>query len=505
MFRLFSAFRAPLPLVKPLSRGFAVSKPKDALFDRLGGEVALTRVLDLFDAKVANDKALREYFKEFLPQFREHQRKTLRIAFGDPSGYTTRDIKSFHAVSHIKEKDWEVYVNYLRDSMAQVVADKESVNSAVTIIEKFRKVVVEKTVFEKLGKSTQLLSDVVGVLFDKLLTDPETRDFFLGQNVSKIKSRLTDYMVNLLGGQAAKSYKDMRSAHKTMDLNDRHFYIFKKHLNDALRGNGVSSENIDEILFIIEKRRVEVLNREKPYAVVGGEEGVSKIVDRMYEIIPDHPLLKSFFEDVDIEKVKAGQRKFISYILGGPKYIGKDMKSIHGKMNLADAHFDAFKACFETVLKEMHISQEDIRDCTYQLEKHRRQVCSISLYELLGGEPTVLRIVNAMAPKMRASEHMNVFYKDADEDELKAVLRAEIMHTLGGPLSFRERDIKSAHQNLFITKELFKEYKALVFNSMKEIGVVDNLIVQVVRILENKSGLVIAKETKEDLQRQNII
>ena len=45
----------------------------------------------------------------------------------------------------------------------------------------------------------------------------------------------------------------------------------------------------------------------------------------------------------------------------------------------------------------------------------------------------------------------------------------------------------------------------MVFKSMKEVGVVDNLIVQVIRILENKSGLVISKETKEDQKKQIII
>jgi len=509
MFRIFNSLRVfqlhSLPSHRVLSQAFAISKPKNTLFDRLGGEVTLNRVLDVFHAKVSNDKNLSAFFKEFLPQFREHQRKTLMIAFGDPSGYATRDIKSFHSVSHIKEKDWEVYIGYLKESLGQIVSDKDSVNESVAIVEKFRKVVVEKTVFEKINKNVQMISDSVGNLFDRLLTDVETRDFFLNHDVLMIKRKLTDYLVNILGGSNKVTYKDMRSAHKVLDLNDRHFYIFKKHLNDALRLHGFTHDIIDEILFIVEKRRVEVLNREKPYEKVGYEVGVAKIVDRMYELIPENPLLKSFFEDVDIDKVKEGQRRFISGILGGPKYIGKDMKSIHGKMNLADAHFDAFKGCFETALREIKLNHDDIRDCTYQFEKQRRLVCSISLYELLGGEPSVMRIVHVMAKKMRENEHLKVFYDKADDSEMKATLRAEIMHTLGGPLSFRERDIKSAHQGLFITKELFREYKSLLFLSMKEIGVVDNLIVQVIRILENKSGLVIAKENKEDLKRQNII
>ena len=509
MFRVLTSLRFnphSLPSSSLFTHSFAISKPKNTLFDRLGGEVALMRAIDIFHSKVSNDQSLSEYFKEFPAQFKEHQRKTLTIAFGDPSGYTTRDIRSFHSVSHIKEKDWDNYMSYLKESLSQVVSDKASLSESVALIEKFKRVVVEKTVFERLGNNPQAIKDWVGTLFDKMLTDTETRDFFLNHSVPQIKKRLINYMINLLGGSVPKDYKDLRSAHKLMDLTDRHFYIFKKHLNDAMRFHNASSDIIDEVLFLIERKRTEVLNREKLYSLVGYDAGVTKIVDKMYDVIPDHPLLKSYFEEVDIEKVKAGQRRFIAGILGGPKYIGKDMKSIHGKMNLADAHFDAFKAIFESTLKQlMHLSSDQIKDCTYQFEKQRRNVCSISLFELLGGEPSVLRIVQVMQKNLRENNLLKKFYESHDDSDMKAVLRAEIMHTLGGPLSFRERDIKSAHQGLFITKEQFKEYKNVVFQSMKEVGVVDNLIVQVIRILENKSGLVISKETKEDQKKQIII
>jgi len=131
-------------------------------------------------------------------------------------------------------------------------------------------------VFEKINKNVQMISDSVGNLFDRLLTDVETRDFFLNHDVLMIKRKLTDYLVNILGGSNKVTYKDMRSAHKVLDLNDRHFYIFKKHLNDALRLHGFTHDIIDEILFIVEKRRVEVLNREKPYEKVGYEVGSLK-------------------------------------------------------------------------------------------------------------------------------------------------------------------------------------------------------------------------------------
>lgn len=349
------------------------------------------------------------------------------------------------------------------------------------------------------------MKDVVSTLYDKLLTDKETRDFFLGVDLQKVKLHEAQYLLNLIGGSVKYEGREIKIAHKPINLTDRHFYIYKKHINDALRYHKVDSDIIDQILFLIEKKRTELMDRKTPYEIVGGAYGVRRIVDRMYEMIPNHPSLKHYFEDMNIEAIKAAQMKFISSILDGPAYIGKDMKTIHGKMNLADGHFDAFKGCFEIALVEMNLKKDEIRDCTYALEKYRRDVCSISLFELLGGEHTVQKVAKAMAAKVRQNDILKGFYTYGDDDEVRATLRSEIMHALGGPLSFRERDIKSAHQGMFLKMEHFNEYKKLINESMKENGVVDNLIVQVIKILENKAYLIIDKKNPEDLKKQAVI
>lgn len=501
---LKSLSQKPLFLSYPYYN-ITASKPIRPIYARLGGETNLLKVLDIFDAKVRKDPALKPYFANTeLPKILEHQRKTLKIVFGDPSGYTSRDIKSFHSTMHIKDKDWDLYIGHLRESLTQINIDKSDINEALNGLEKYHKIVVEKTIFEKLNNSTQLVRDVVNTLYDKMLTDKETRDFFLGVNLSTVKEHETQYLINLMNGNVPYQGKDVRIAHKSMDLNDRHFYIYKKHINDALRFHKVDSDIIDNVLYLLEQKRTDILNRKTPYEMLGGEIAVRQIVERMYEIIPTHPLLKNYFEEANIPNIIKEQSKFISSILGGPSYIGKDMKKIHGKMNLADSHFDAFKGCFERVLNELHLTPVDIRDCTYAFERHRREVCSISLFELLGGEPSVQRIALTLSKKIRNSNLLKKFYAYGDDDEINATLRSELMHALGGPLSFRERDIKSAHVGMFLKQEHFNEYKSLIFDAMKENGVVDNLIVQVVRILENKAFLIIDKSADEK-SKQKII
>lgn len=100
---------------------FTITKPKSPLFVRLGGESSLLRVLDIFDTKIRNDSVLKSYFtNSSLSKIHEHQKKTLTIAFGDPSGYTSRDIKSFHSSMHIKESDWRIYLEHLKESLSQL-------------------------------------------------------------------------------------------------------------------------------------------------------------------------------------------------------------------------------------------------------------------------------------------------------------------------------------------------------------------------------------------------
>ncbi|MFE8699908.1 group 1 truncated hemoglobin [Cytobacillus sp. FJAT-54145] len=98
------------------------------------------------------------------------------------------------------------------------------------------------------------------------------------------------------------------------------------------------------------------------YEKVGGEEGISKVVDYFYtNLVLKDPTVQQFFNETDMEKQKSHQTKFISFALGGPnQYSGKSMQKAHEGMNLQAEHFDAIVKHLHDALAHFGVSETDI-------------------------------------------------------------------------------------------------------------------------------------------------
>jgi hemoglobin len=98
------------------------------------------------------------------------------------------------------------------------------------------------------------------------------------------------------------------------------------------------------------------------YEKVGGGEAVAKVVDYFYnELVLKDETVNHFFVDVDMEKQRSHQTKFISFALGGPKnYTGKSMAKAHEGMNLQPEHFDAIAKHLHEALAHYGVPEADI-------------------------------------------------------------------------------------------------------------------------------------------------
>jgi len=98
------------------------------------------------------------------------------------------------------------------------------------------------------------------------------------------------------------------------------------------------------------------------YEKLGGEEAISKVVTYFYtELVLKDDTVNSFFENVDMEKQRKHQAKFISFALGGPnQYSGKSMEKAHQGMNLQPTHFDAIVHHLNKALAHFGVSEADI-------------------------------------------------------------------------------------------------------------------------------------------------
>jgi hemoglobin len=74
---------------------------------------------------------------------------------------------------------------------------------------------------------------------------------------------------------------------------------------------------------------------------IGGASAVGAVVDEFYVRVVDDPLLKRYFDGVDMTNLKTHQRLFVAAALGGPQeYYGRSMSEAHTGMGITGREFD---------------------------------------------------------------------------------------------------------------------------------------------------------------------
>ncbi|PRW44235.1 globin [Chlorella sorokiniana] len=116
--------------------------------------------------------------------------------------------------------------------------------------------------------------------------------------------------------------------------------------------------------------------RKRLFDDLGGAEGLKLAVDIFYEKVLADAELQPFFQAVDMQKQKAKQVKFMTFVFGGPdQYQGRSMYESHSALvkyqGLDHRHFDLIKQYLGETLQEMGVSQEVIQHAAGIVESTR--------------------------------------------------------------------------------------------------------------------------------------
>lgn len=101
------------------------------------------------------------------------------------------------------------------------------------------------------------------------------------------------------------------------------------------------------------------------YDDLGGEAAIDAAVDKFYVKVLADDRVKHFFENTDMKKQHAHQKKFLTFAFGGPNaYSGRTMGVAHKRLvdelGLNDTHFDAIVELLAGTLKDMGVPDEKI-------------------------------------------------------------------------------------------------------------------------------------------------
>lgn len=474
---------------------------KKTLFHRMGGEAMIFKSLELFYNKVQADPVLVKYVRNIkVPKVVEHQKRIILASFGGHPGVDLAQLAAMHKKLSISDNEFNSLKSLLRETFEQLSLSQDLISQSLELVEKYRSLVVADSIFQQIG-GQQGVKKLVDFHFDRVLLDPELRLFFLTSDVENVKRNLAAWLAKAFGGPGEYQGRDLKEAHRNMELTDRHFFLMKRHLAWAFHRIGAPSSIIDKALDIIENDRVNVLSAKSTFEELGEDIGLRQIVESMLRKAMKNPMLAPFFGDDNFERVADGFYKFMAKELGDPALARStqvDLKMIHMKLNLSDFHLDALQNCIEAALREKFTHPMVIRDVLWTLERYRRKVCTISIYDLVGGDPFINNAASILSRKVKFHYRLAKFFQKLSDEELTQLMKHLVTYSVGGRRAYRGRDMKNAHETLGIKNEHFNDMKHLLRETFKELGVVDSLILQVLRIYEDKKRYVVAETPKKD-------
>ena len=111
------------------------------------------------------------------------------------------------------------------------------------------------------------------------------------------------------------------------------------------------------------------------YQSVGGDAGLTVLVDNFYgRLWADHSL-DQYFAGIDRDMLKKHQRMFLTYVLGGPSnWGGQPLTGAHANLHITDEAFDTVAHHLLLTLEELDIDRPLIRIIMGFVEGARAQV-----------------------------------------------------------------------------------------------------------------------------------
>ena len=116
------------------------------------------------------------------------------------------------------------------------------------------------------------------------------------------------------------------------------------------------------------------------YDRIGGEAVVRPAVALFYQRVLDDGELSRYFVGVDLPRLRAHQRAFVTAVLGGPGlFAGRPLEIAHGDLAITDRSFDAMVEHLVAALRDLGVEQRFAADIVGRLETFRSRVVGLGV------------------------------------------------------------------------------------------------------------------------------
>jgi hemoglobin len=309
--------------------------------------------------------------------------------------------------------------------------------------------------------------------------------------------------------QAAQIHRALREADGMTNLSDRAFALRKA--IDDLRATfkpGPATTSLWDRL--------------------GGEPGVTGLVDdfvtraianprvnftrrgtgREWEANPDNVI-----------KLKRAMVQMVSAATGGPlRYVGRDMKPLHTGMKITEAEFNDMITDVKASLEHQRIAAKEQDDLLKIIMGTKADIVEAeavpglpvppgppkrALWERLGGEPMVTRIVEDFTITALTNAKLNFSRRGTAKMWLSTppnmeLLRKRLVQMIsavtGGPIKYEGRDMKTVHQGMAITAEEFDAMVVDLKTSLEKFKIGTEEQEELIKLIQTTRGDIVEKK-----------
>jgi truncated hemoglobin YjbI len=255
-------------------------------------------------------------------------------------------MKSAHKGMGVKEADFNALVEDLTKSLDKFKVGEKEKGELLGALGGMKNDIVEGnsgSLYDRLGGKdaiTAVVEDFVG----NVAADKRINSFFAKTDIPNLKKQLVDQICEATGGPCSYTGKDMKTAHRGMNVSEADFNALVEDLVKSLDKFKVGEKEKGELLGALAAMKGDIVagGGKILFDRLGGKDAIVAVVDDFVANVAADTRINKFFAKTDIPNLKKQLVDQICAATGGPcEYKGKDMKTAHKGMGVTEADFNA--------------------------------------------------------------------------------------------------------------------------------------------------------------------
>ena len=342
----------------------------ETLFERIGGEAAISTVIDDFVGRVVADPAINGYFLNSSANGSRLSlclKKQVNALTGGPATYPgpgdaadadgCRNMADSHAGLGISSADFGDLAGHLVGALGDAGVTQADIDVIVMAVTPLADDIIEDanddaTIYQRIGRKPAITTVITGFVGD-VVADPAINGYFLNSSVDG--ARLTTCLVRQVcavtggpckygegvepeldkdGDSMADPCVDMTAAHQGMGISANDYNDLAGHLVTQLTNAGVAQSDIDAIAGVLTDPDfvatiVEDANNDATiYQRVGRKPAVRMVIDDFVGRVVANAAINGYFLNSSVDAARLGTclTRQVCGLTGGPCIYGEGVE-----------------------------------------------------------------------------------------------------------------------------------------------------------------------------------